>query len=162
MAPTAAQEPRNTEAGEEEDDTRRHCQENSLVRVEPKTLDNEAVEGILKRIGHVLEEDTKSQHPDFGVLESFPDLVSLVLAVLDARLVGLNASDGHHALAVVEESGRGWRIGQDPPQANTDENCDDAKDDEHPLVREDARILHTISTWLEEDVKCLTSICAMP
>ena len=41
----------------------------------------------LKRIRHIVEENSRNKHPDFQILESFNDLVLFVMSILHTSLV---------------------------------------------------------------------------
>ena len=81
----------------------------------------------LQRVRHVVEEDRSNQHPDLKILESFKNLILLVMNVLHASLVGLKSFDSNNAFALCEEFGCVGRIREDPPERASEADCDDAE-----------------------------------
>lgn len=90
--------------------TRADVDEDGLEGGVAKSLDDEASEGCLQWIGHVMAENCGHQEPDFDILEGLDDLWLLVVGVLDSSLVGLKTLDCNEALTVVQETGSQWGI----------------------------------------------------
>lgn len=70
----------------------------------------------LKRVRHVMEEDSRNEHPHLQIFESFVDLVWFMMNVFHASLVGLETLDCNDSFTFSEKLCRMWRIREDPPQ----------------------------------------------
>lgn len=123
------------------DDAGRDTEEDSVVGTVAEADDDEAGEVSLERISHVVKEDGGDDDPYLRIEEGLFDLRLLVVGVLYACLVALQALDGDNALAVGKEFGCERRVGEDPPETDPEEDSDETKDHEHPLIREGAAIL---------------------
>lgn len=87
LAPFCGEEETGEEHGSGLDDAGADVEEDGVEGAVTKAFDDEAGEGGLKWVGHVVEEDSADEEPNFDVFEGLDYLGLLVVGVFDAGLI---------------------------------------------------------------------------